>query len=304
MNLRNFDLRLLRVFDALMAEGNVTRAAARLNLTQSATSQSLGKLRTALGDPLFVRVGQAMHPTAKAAAMADPVREALELISSAVNASQAFDPKTSRRAFRVAATDHALLLFLPGLAKRVAAQAPGLQLITTAVSPDRGLDYIRENRIDLLIAYFVVTKVPGNFRTRLIFHDSYRVLARKAHPQFRTRMSLEGFAQAGHVVVAPRDTWLPGPMDFALAQAGLKRDIRVMVPHYMVVPYVVAETDLVATVPARAAARMTRGLPIVVFKPPLEVASFKLEMAWDERHHHDPGHRWLREQLIDLGKTL
>ena len=304
MNLRNFDLRLLRVFDALMEEGNVTRAASRLNLTQSATSQALAKLRSALGDPLFVRSGQGMHPTAKAAAMAAPVREALELISTAVSASQAFDPKTSRRAFRVGATDHALMLFLPGLAKRVASSAPGVQLITTAVSPDRGLDYIREGRIDLLIAYFVVTKVPGNFRTRPFFRDTYRVLARKGHPQFRSRISLDTFARAGHVVVAPRETWQPGPMDLALAQAGLKRDIRVMVPHYMVVPYVVAETDLVATLPSRAAIRLTRGLPIQTFRPPLEVASFRLEMAWDERHHHDPAHKWLRELLTELGKSL
>jgi len=163
------------------------------------------------------------------------------------------------------------MMFLPGLAKRIAHEAPGIRLITTAVSPDRGLEYIRDGRIDLLIAYFVVTKVPGNFRTRLLFRDSYRVLARRDHPQFRTRMTLEGFAQAGHVVVAPRDSWSPGPMDYALAQAGLKRDIRIMVPHYMVVPYVIAETDLIATVPARAAARMTRSLPIRSFRPPLEV---------------------------------
>lgn len=302
MNPRNFDLRLLRVFDALMAEGNVTRAATRLNLTQSATSQALAKLRDALGDPLFVRAGQAMHPTARAAAMAAPVREALGLIATAVTSSQLFDPKSARLAFRIAATDHALMLLLPGLARRVATQAPGVQLITSAVSPDRGLEYIREGRIDLLIAYFVVTKVPGNFRTRLFFRDTYKVLARKGHPQFRSRMTLAAFARAGHVVVAPRDNWQPGPMDYALAQAGLKRDIRVMVPHYMVAPYVVAETDLVATVPSRAAARMARGLPIVAYKPPLEVASFKLEMAWDERHHHDPAHTWLREQLIDLGR--
>lgn len=304
MNPWTFDLRLLRVFDALMAEGNVTRAAARLNLTQSATSQALAKLRSALGDPLFVRSGQAMHPTAKAVAMAVPVREALELITGALSVSQAFEPATSRRVFRVAATDHALMLFLPGLARRVAGQAPGVQLITSAVSPDRGLEYIREGRIDLLVAYFVVTKVPSNFRTRVLFRDSYQVLARKGHPALRSRLTLEAFAQAGHVVVAPRDTWQRGPMDFALAQAGLRRDIRVMVPHYMVAPYVVAETDLVATVPAHAAKRMVRGLPIRAFRPPLEVASFKLEMAWDERHHHDPAHRWLREQLIELGKTI
>jgi DNA-binding transcriptional LysR family regulator len=304
MNLGNFDLRLLRVFDAILAEGNVTRAAARLALTQSATSQALAKLRSAFGDPLFVRSGPSMHPTAKAVAMAAPVRQALELIAETLTSSQAFDAKASRLTFRVAATDHALVLFLPELARRVAALAPGIQLVTTTVSPDRGLEYIRDGRIDLLIAYFVVTQVPGSFRTRLFFRDSYLVLAREGHPQFRGRMTLAAFAQAGHVVVAPRDVWRPGPMDLALAQAGLKRDIRVMVPHYVVVPYVVGETDLIATVPARAAARLVRGLAIASFRPPLEVASFKLEMAWDERRHHDPAHKWLRDQLIEIGKSL
>jgi DNA-binding transcriptional LysR family regulator len=304
VNLGNFDLRLLRVFDALMSEGNVTRAAARLALTQSATSQALAKLRSAFGDPLFVRSGQVMRPTAKAAAIAAPVREALELIAATLISSQVFDPGTSRRTFRVAATDHALMLFLPGLAKRAAALAPGIQIVTSTMSPDRGLEYVRDGRIDLLIAYFVVTKVPENFRTRLFFRDSYRVLARKGHPQFHGCMTLDAFAAARHVVVAPRDIWQPGPMDFALEQAGLRRDIRVMVPHYGVVAHVVAETDLVATVPARAAARMAGGLPISSFRPPLEVASFKLEMAWDERRHHDAGHKWLRDQLIEIGRSL
>lgn len=304
MGINNFDIRLLRVFDALMVEGNVTRAAQRLHLTQSATSQALAKLRDAFGDPLFVRSGQAMKPTAKAVAMAQPIRQALETMWSALEGSLVFDPARSRRSFRIASTDYLSTILLPRLAARVAQGAPGTRLITTSVSPDRGLDYIRDGRIDLLIAYFVVTKVPGNFRTRQLFKDSYVVLTRKGDRRFRHGLTLEGFSEADHVVVAPRENWLPGPTDVALGKRGLKRRIRVMVPHYMVVPHIVAETDLIATVPASAAERMGSGLPIKVFPLPLEVAAFNVEMTWDERHHHDPAHKWLRSAVTAVSKTV
>jgi DNA-binding transcriptional LysR family regulator len=143
VNIDSFDIRLLRVFDALASEGSVTRAAARLNLTQSATSQALGKLREALGDPLFVRVGQSMLPTTKASVMAVQVREALRLMSEALDAATVFDASKSRRAFRIAASDYALSILLPELCRRTSRSAPGIQIIASSVNPDRGLEYIR-----------------------------------------------------------------------------------------------------------------------------------------------------------------
>lgn len=300
MNIYNFDIRLLRVFDALAAEGNVSRAAARLHLTQSATSQALGKLRRALGDPLFVRVGQAMQPTAKASAMVPQVRLALEILSDALDAATIFSPAESRRSFRIAATDYSLLMLLPELTRRLSRFAPGIQLITSAVSPDRGLDYIRDGRIDLLIAYFVVTKVPKNFRTRLLLRDSYSVLVRKDHPKLKSRLTLTQFASANHVVVAPRDSWQPGPLDTALAHLGVKRITRLMVPYYLIVPYIVAETDLIATVPTTLAKQFPPRLPIRTFPLPLDVPGFRLDMVWDERNHRDAAHKWLRDEIGKL----
>lgn len=297
MQIQNFDLRLLRVFDALILEGNVTKAAMRLHLTQSAISQALAKLRAAFGDPLFVRTGSSMQPTARAIAMSAPIRQALESIGSALEGSLVFHPEKARRSFRIATTDYLSAILLPGLVSRISADAPGINLVATSVSPDRGLDYIREGRIDLLIAYFVVTKVPDNFRKRQLFKDSYVVMTRRGDRRFRSGLSLEEFGRAEHVVIAPRENWLPGPLDTSLAKLGLKRKIRVMVPHYMVVPHIVAETDLIATVPASAAARIASGLRIRVFPLPLDVAPFNVEMAWDERHHHDPGHKWLRNAI-------
>lgn len=304
MSKQTFDLRLLRIFDVLMSERNVTQAATRLHLTQSAVSQALAKLRTSVGDPLFVRTGHSMVPTAKALAMAAPLRQALEMMSATLEATVAFDPVSSRRSFRVATTDYTLMELLPKLARKVQKRAPEIELVVSSVNLDRGFESIRDDRIDLLIAYFVVTKIPSNFRKRQLFRDSYVVLARKGHPKFKDGMTLAAFAEADHIVVAPRDTWLPWPLDAALARTKLKRNIRIRVPHYMLVPYVVADTDLVATIPARAAAYIKGKLPVDVFSVPLDVSSFKVEMTWDERHHHDPAHRWLRNLLFEIAKEL
>lgn len=304
MDKPDFDLRLLRVFDALITERSVTQAASRLHVTQSAMSQALAKLRAALGDPLFVRTGKTMAPTAKALAMARPLQQALEIMRTTLHASMAFDPTASGRAFRIATTDYTLLELLPKLAKRIEQRAPGVEIVVSSVNLDRGFELIRDDRVDLLIAYFVVTKVPPNFRKRQLFRDSYVVLARSGHPRLRGGLSLSAYAQAGHIVVAPRDTWLPWPLDAALAKSRLKRDIRIRVPHYLLVPYVVADTDLIATVPARVAAYVKGKLPVEVFDVPLAVPDFKIEMTWDERHHHDPAHKWLRTMLYEIGRTL
>jgi DNA-binding transcriptional LysR family regulator len=297
MNLNTFDLRLLRVLDALLVDGSVTRAAARLNLTQSAVSQALSKLRVVLGDPLFVRVGNAMQPTARARAMAQPVREALVLIAAALDEASVFDPSVSTHTFRLAATDHSLLTFFPQLVRRLARIAPRVRLVASSVNPDHGLDYIREGRIDLLVAYFVVTPVPKNFRSRLLHGDTYTVLARTGHPRIRSRLTLDQYAREGHVVVGPRDSWHPGPVDAALARIGRSRDIRVLVPYYLIVPHLIAGADLIATVPTQMARSFLPRLPIRRHPLPLEVTDFRLEMVWDERHHRDPAHLWLREEI-------
>jgi DNA-binding transcriptional LysR family regulator len=135
-----FDLRLLTVFDVLMAESNVTHAAARLHLTQSAVSQSLAKLRSALGDPLFVRTGHVMEPTAKARAIAGPIRQALETITATLDTSLAFDAARSRRSFRIATTDYGLIVLLPKLAKSLSEHSRYIELIFSAVQLNRGAE--------------------------------------------------------------------------------------------------------------------------------------------------------------------
>ena len=214
-----------------------------------------------------------------------------------------FDPIKSRRSFRLAATDYALLVLLPELVRRVGRAAPGIQLVTSAVNPDLGLDYIREGRIDLLLAYFVVTRVPKHFHSRPLLNDTYTVLARKDHPRISGRLTQAAFAGAGHVVVAPRDSFQRGPLDSALSNAGFKRDIRVMVPYYLIVPHVVATTNRIAVVPSRTAESF-RGVPIREYPLPFDVPDFRVEMVWEERNHGDRAHKWLREELAATSAAI
>lgn len=304
MSSRNLDLRLLRVFDALFSEGNATRAGLRLHLTQSAVSQALAKLREEAHDPLFVRVGPTMRPTAKALAMSQPIREALTQVERAFEVAAVFDPAHSVKSFRIATTDHTLMLLLPRLAKRIGEIAPGIALDAVATGHEESFAQMREGGIDLLIANFVVTRIPENFHALQLFKENFIVIAREGHPRLSTQMTLADYAGEEHIVVAPRGHWLPGPIDRVLSREGLKRRIRIKVPHYSVVPHVVGDTDLVATVPASV------GLPpgalrsVRTFPAPSALPRFKIEMVWNERHHCDPGHRWIRSLIADVGKEL
>jgi len=304
MSSRNLDLRLLRVFDALLSEGNATRAGLRLHLTQSAVSQALAKLREEAHDPLFVRVGQTMRPTAKALAMSEPIKEALTQVERAFEVAAGFDPAHSVKSFRIATTDHTLMLLLPRLAKRIGQIAPGIALDAVAVGHEESFTLMRDGSVDLMIANFVVTKIPENFRAMQLFKENFIIIARAGHPRLSTQMTLADYANEEHIVVAPRGHWLPGPVDRVLSREGLKRRIRIKVPHYSVVPHVVGDTDLVATVPASVGLPPTAPLSVRTFAAPSALPHFKVEMVWDERHHCDPGHRWIRRLIVDLGKEL
>jgi DNA-binding transcriptional LysR family regulator len=302
MNGRNLDLRLLRVFDALISEGNVTRAGIRLHLTQSAISQALAKLREEARDPLFIRVGGAMRPTAKALAMSEPIKEALSMVTQAFEVAAGFDPASAVQSFRIATTDHTLMLLLPRLAKHIGQLAPGIHLAALTMGHEQGFAQMRDGHVDMLIANFAVTRIPDSFHLSPLFSDKFIVIARHGHPRLHAGMTTADYAREEHIVVAPRGLWDPGPIDRVLEREGLTRNIRIMVPHYSVVPLVVADTDLIATVPASVTLGSLSG--VQSFRPPQALPNFKVEMVWDERHHHDPGHRWLRTLISELGKGM
>lgn len=309
MDIDRINLNLFRVLDALLAERSVTRAAVRLHLTQSATSSALARLRAAVDDPLFIRSPRGMQPTPKARALAQPVRRALEELSRAVGKSALFDPLTSTQTYRLATTDHALSVFLPSLATLLQHAAPRIRVDVTALgpAPDLDLDPMRIDRLDLLIAPFASKghlRAPPHFKMRKLFSERIVVLARKDHPSIRSRLSMGAFAKAEHILIAPRGGWLTGSVDQAMGTSGLQRNIRITVPHYMVAPHVVAQTDMLVTLPERLARHVVGTLPIRIHALPLTIPEFTISMAWHERLQSDPSHQWLRGRIADICSAL
>ena len=298
-DLRDLDLNLLVVLDALLAERHVTRAAARIGRSQPACSHALARLRRLLDDPLLVRGrGGAMVPTARALALAPALRQALGAIAVALRGDAAFDPATARRSFRIATGDYAELVLLPALAARLGRDAPGIDLwiAPAAASREELVSDLAEGRVDLVLAP-PRRDWPGGIYDRRLFDEHFRCVVRRGHPIAKQRLTLARYCALGHLLVAPRAT-AGSFVDDALAAIGRQRRVVVAVPHFLVAPHVLVETDLIATLAARIVGHFRGPLGLAELAPPLDLPGFTISMTWHERAHHDPGQRWLRDQLL------
>jgi DNA-binding transcriptional LysR family regulator len=297
MNVGNLDLNLLRVFDAVLRERGVTPAATRLGLTQPAVSNALARLRSVFGDALFVRTPAGMDATPFARELAEPVRQALALLESALAHGPGFDPATSTRAFRFYMSDLGQVEFLPPLVERVQRQAPVVRLEAVGLDPGDIADALAAGALDLAVGFLPALGPPVARRT--LFRDPYMCLMRADHPAIGTKLTRKQFVEALHVLVTYRGGG-HRVIEEALERAGVARRIALRVPHFTVVPMVLERTDLILTLPARVARVFERrgnfkSLPPPVPMPPAEVA-----VHWHERFEADPGNRWLREQVVDL----
>jgi DNA-binding transcriptional LysR family regulator len=297
MNVQDIDLNLLRVFDAVLRERGVTPAAARLGLTQPAVSNALARLRALFGDALFVRTPAGMDATPFARGVADPVRQALALLESALAHGPGFEPATSTRAFRFYMSDLGQVEFLPPLVERVQRAAPGVRLEAVAADLEHIGEALGTGALDLAVGFLPALGPP--VARRALFRDPYVCLMRSDHPAIGRKLTRKKFVEASHVLVTYRGGG-HRVIEEALERAGVARRIALRVPHFTVVPMVLARTDLILTLPARVARVYERqgdfkSLPPPVAMPPAEVA-----VHWHERFEADPGNRWLRDQVIEL----
>jgi len=294
MNVRDVDLNLLRVFDAVLREAGVTPAAATLGLTQPAVSNALARLRKLFGDALFVRTPSGMEATPFARELAEPVRQALALLESALAHGPGFDPASATRAFRLYMSDVGQVEFLPPLVERVQREAPAIRLEAVALDVDDLGAALAAGGLDLAIGFLPGLGPP--VRRRALFRDPYVCLMRAEHP-FGS-LTKKRFLEASHALVTYRGGHRV--IEEALERAGLARRIALRVPHFTVLPMVLERTDLILTLPARVAKVFERrgalkSLPLPLAIPPAEVA-----VHWHERFEGDQGNRWLREQVIEL----
>ncbi|MDR6449388.1 LysR family transcriptional regulator [Paraburkholderia sp. 22099] len=291
-NLRRLDLNLLVTLDVLLSEHNVTRAAERLNFSQPSVSVHLAKLRDVLGDPLLLPGPRGMRPTARAEALREPLRQALEALERAVAPARPFDPAEATHTWRLAATDYAeSTIVLPALAGLRAA-APGTRLAVVEAVPPRIARQAEQGEIDL--AFHTSEGSPAGLRRRVLFAERYVLAGRAGHPRLKRRPTLAQFRKLEHVIVSPDGGGFVGITDQVLAKAGLTRKVVLSVPHFLFAISALASTDLVAMVPARLV-RGTGALRTV--EPPVEVPGYEMAMLWHERAHRDPAHQWLREHI-------
>lgn len=291
MNIKDKDLNLLYIFDTLMRELSVSRAAKLLKMTQPAVSNALTRLRRDFGDDLLVRNGRGMSATPKAQAIQEDVAAILES-SRALYDTEDFDPHSVVARFTIATTDYFESVLLPRLLPLLGQSAPG---ITTIVRPTRaGLPKsdLESGQLDLAVAGFY-GDLPEGFYQRTLFEESYSCLVRKGHPIVGNELTLEKFVKLEHILVSPQGD-LRGAVDLALEAKGLSRRVVAGVANFHTPPAIIADSDYIVTIPTRLAAQFARLYSLNCFQPPIPVKKIKLVQVWHARTHRSPQHKWLR----------
>jgi DNA-binding transcriptional LysR family regulator len=292
MHVRDLDLNLLHVFAAVHAARSVSRAAEALGLSQPAVSHALTRLRLLLRDPLFVRVTGGVKPTPRADALARQVEQALRLLDAALLESELFDAANSQRSFSVHMSDIGADEFLPLLMADIGRQAPGVRVEARQLAPEAIAAALEEGRLDL--AFGFLPALAGTEQAPLL-DERYVVLLRRGHPlatKLRDRAALD---RLDFILVASHTE--PAR---ALHLLGLQPRIRLTLPHFTVVPPILAATDLAVVMPLRPALRFAARHELQVVEADLGLPPFTVAMHWSWRQTHDPGHRWLRERALAM----
>lgn len=294
-NLRTTDLNLLKAFEALMDERNVTRAAERLAVTQPAVSGMLNRLRHAFGDPLFVRTPRGIAPTPRALELAEPIKQALARIEEIFRPST-FDPQTADFTLSIAATDYALRAVVMPFLAALRPLAPLLRVAIRPVDEARVQQQLERGELDL--ALLTPETTTPELHARRLFDERYVCAMRKGHPAARKgRLTLERFSALDHAIVSLAGGGFHGPTDEALQRLGLARHVAVSMPSFLSLLDVLRTSELIALVPSRLVAQAA---DFAVVEPPLEVRGFTKVAAWHARANDAPGHRWARGLLFQV----
>ena len=296
-----YDLNLLPVFLALMEERSVTRAAARLGITQPALSNSLNRLRDTLRDPLFIRERYGIKPTELAEEIAPAIEAALAQLDGIISHQQEFQPANAERLFTLAPNSYAELVLMPALAAKAREQAPGVKLRMTPFGNDLAETGVISGTTAMVLGRIV--DPPDNLVVQHLMDDGLACVVRADHPDIEDHISREQYERLKHVNVLP-----PGRLRAGLFQAlghqNLKREVAVSVTHFLAVPEMVAVTDYCATLP-RLICRKLEGNPrLKVLPAPVDLGKFPVQMAWHVRYRHDPAHKWLRSMVSGLANEI
>ena len=295
MNIRNCDLNLLVVLEALLRKRNVSHAAAEIGLSQPAMSNALSRLRETFGDPLFIRGRTSMIPTERALELEQGLKEALEKIKGVLEKPRAFNPKESDMQFTLGATDYSEFCTLPKITETLEREAPSLQIRIVPLSKSSPLQELSQGTMDFAIGLF--DPPPNGFFHNSLSSDSFVCLLKKGHSAAKGGINLKTFASLKHVLVAPWEGMV-GIVDRELEKKGMKRAIALSIPHFLLAPHIVAETDYAVTLPEKVAAPFEKLLPVKTHELPLKIPGPTLSLLWHKRSHESPAQKWLRDLFV------
>ncbi|MDQ8952879.1 LysR family transcriptional regulator [Acinetobacter rudis] len=292
--MQSVDLNLLVALDALLAEGSVTGAAQRLNLSVPAMSRTLNRLRILFDDPLFVRAGRGLVTTPYAEQLREPTRLCLQQAEQLLQKTKVLQPFTLRRVFTIRADDGTVALLAAGLLKKMAELAPKVTLRFIAQG-QQDVGALRDGVVDLDIG--VIEDIGPEIVRQTLFHDHYQIVMRQQHPLAKdASLTVSTFAAARHVSVSRRGV-MSGPVDSALAQLGLLRHVAVVTHSFAEALLIVKETDLIATVPTLLTQPMQQG--VVYHNLPFQTAGIRISQAWHPRFQSHPEHQFLRQLIFE-----
>ncbi|NDY90986.1 LysR family transcriptional regulator [Ideonella livida] len=309
LNFRTLDLNLLRVFDVVMSEHSLTRAATQLAMTQPAVSHALKRLHDAVGEALFVRSSHGMRPTPRAEALWPQVRSALSGLQQALAPTE-FDPCGDAVSFRLAMVDATAVLLMPGLVQAIeTTQAQvNLRVLPLATRDPRGL--LERGDADLAVGHFpdalaaiVAEGDEAVLRHRRLYDTRYVCVMRAGHPLAQGPLTLDAYCEAHHLLVSfsgkPH-----GFIDQSLSALGRRRRIVLTVNQFFTAGEVVTGSDLLTVLPQSFLSATGYQQELVVRELPFEVQRVQVEMMWHRRRDADPAHRWLRERIVATHRAV
>ena len=303
-NLANVDLNLLVAFDALATERSVTRAAARIGVRQSAMSHTLARLRTLFADELFTRAPDGIRPTPRALALLEPIQAVLGQIQALTSPSAAFVPETVEKTFRIGLPDSVEVLLMPRLLAYLQRHAPGIRLrLQVTAEAALLLDDLDADRIDMAFGIGGIQQGRDHHKQRSLLVGDYLCMFNSTLVGVRPPISLEDYVRLPHVLTSLRQGER-GVVDDALQNIGLKRNIALVTPRFLAVPFLVRGAPVVTTMHAELARLFATTLGLSLSAPPVALPQIAISLLWHASYDHDPAHVWLRQTVFRLAADI
>lgn len=298
LNISRLDLNLLVVFDAMMKTRSVTAVTEMLEMSQPNVSRSLKKLREFFNDDLFIRAARGMQPTERALALQQPIAQMIDIVRADILDSLQFDPEQSERSFVINMTDLGELSFLPKLIRYCRQVAPKVSIECVCLDSQALLDAMRDGTVDLAMGFFPELTAQTIHVQTLVKHP-FVCLARVGHPLTSNGLTPTAYVNAEHICLVG-DGHAQRRFDDGITRAGIERRIKLRTRNMMSIPFLVRESDLIATVPKMLAYVCADVRGFQVFKPPVKIDPIPVSQYWTARQHNDPAHVWIRRTIADL----